>query len=156
MLDASEQSESKDLNNLLYTLHTTPIMDYIGIAAIAKATNDDENLKQLWDIVTKGQTWIPKTAKKELLRFKQILQKITETGNGILLKDERIILQDSLQNHVIQLALRGNHPGSGLKKHLRSHFFFFNLNKKVKQFVEHLQRLSNFHKQKNTRAREAA
>ena len=130
MLDASEHSESKDLNNLLYTLHTTPIMDYIGIAAIAKAINDDENLKQLRDIVTKGQTWIPKTAKKELLCFKQILPKITETGNGILLKDERIILPDSLQNHVIQLAHQGNHPGrSGLKKCLRSHFFFFNLNK---------------------------
>ena len=74
MLDASEQSESEDLNNLLYTLHTTPIMDHIGIAAIAKATNNNENLKQLRDIVTKGQFWIPKTAKKELLRFKQILQ----------------------------------------------------------------------------------
>ena len=61
MLDASEQSESEDLNNLLYTLHTTSIMDLIGIAAKAKATNNDENLKQLQDIVTKGQTRIPKT-----------------------------------------------------------------------------------------------
>ena len=40
-------------------------MDHIGIAAIAKATNNDEILKQLQDTVTKGQTWIPKTAKKE-------------------------------------------------------------------------------------------
>ena len=79
-------------------------MDHIGIAAIAKATNNDENLKQLRDIVTKGQTWIPETAKKELLRFKQILPEITVTGNGILLKDERVILPDSLQNHAIQLA----------------------------------------------------
>ena len=73
MLDTSEQSESEDLNNQLYTLHTTPIMDHIDIAAIAKATNNDENLKQLRDIVTKGQICIPKTAKEELLRFKQIL-----------------------------------------------------------------------------------
>ena len=88
MLDASEQRESEDLNNLLYTLHTTPIMDHIGLAAIAKATNNDENLKQLRDIVIKVQTWIPKTAKKELLLFKQILPEITVTGNGILLKNE--------------------------------------------------------------------
>ena len=54
----------RSLNNPLYTLHTTP-MDHIGIAAIAKATNNDEILKQLQDTVTKGQTWIPKTAKKE-------------------------------------------------------------------------------------------
>ena len=52
--DTSEQSESEDLNNVLYTLHTTSIMDHIGIAAIAKTTNNDENLKQLPDIVTKG------------------------------------------------------------------------------------------------------
>ena len=75
VLDASEQSESEDLNNLLYTLHTTPIMDIIGIAAIAKATNNDKNLKQLQDIVTKGQTWIPKTAKKELLASNRFYQK---------------------------------------------------------------------------------
>ena len=60
------------------------------------------------------------------------------TGNGILLKDGRIILPDSLQNHAIQLAHRVNHPGkSGLERRLRSHFFFFDLNEKVKQFVEH-------------------
>ena len=113
-------------------------MDHIGIAAIAKATNNDQNLKQLRDIVTKRQTWFPKTAKKELLCFKQILPEITVTGNGILLKDERIILPDSLQNHANQLAHRGNHSGrSGLERRLRSHFFFFDLNEKVKQFVEH-------------------
>ena len=81
-------------------------MDHIGIAAIAKATNNYENLKQLLDIVTKGQTWIVKTARKELLHFKQILPKITVTGNGILLKDKQIILQDSPQNYTIQFAHR--------------------------------------------------
>ena len=138
MLDASEQSESEDLNNLLHILHTTPIMDHTGIAAIAKAINNNENLEQLRDIVTKVQTWIPKTAKKELLHFKQILPEITVTGNGILLKDERIILPDNLQNQAIQLAHLGNHSGrSGLERRLRSHFFFFDLNKKAKQLVEH-------------------
>ena len=47
MLDASEQNESEDLNNLLYILHTTPVMDHIGIATISNATNNDETLKQL-------------------------------------------------------------------------------------------------------------
>ena len=60
------------------------------------------------------------------------------TGIGILLKDERIILPDSLQNHAIQLAHRRNHLGrSGLERRLLSHFFFFDLKEKVKQFVEH-------------------
>ena len=95
-------------------------------------------MKELRDIVTKGQTWIPQTAKKELLLFKQILPEITVTGNGILPKDERIILPDSLQNHAIQLAHGGNHlERSGLERRLRSHFFFLDLNEKKKQFVEH-------------------
>ena len=81
-------------------------MDHIGIAAIVKARNNYENLKQLLDIVTKGQTWIVKTARKGLLHFKRILPKITVTGNSILLKDKQIILQDSPQNHAIQFAHR--------------------------------------------------
>ena len=39
-----------------------------------EATSIDFGLWSILDFVTKGQFWIPKTAKKELLRFKQILQ----------------------------------------------------------------------------------
>ena len=34
----SEQDEADDLNDLLYMLHTTPVMDSIGLAIIAKNT----------------------------------------------------------------------------------------------------------------------
>ena len=35
-----EQKETEDLNNLLYILHTTPVIDCITIAAIAQANKD--------------------------------------------------------------------------------------------------------------------
>ena len=65
-----------------------------------------------------------------------MLSEITLTGNGILLKSERIILPESLHDDVIKLAHRGNHPGiSGLERRLRSHFFFFNMQEKVTRFI---------------------
>lgn len=95
------QKEADDLNNLLYLLHTTPIIDHIGIAAIAKSTNEDPVLPQLRSIFQKGQTWIPKE-NRELFKFKNILPEITVTGNDILLKGDRIILPESMHQSAIE------------------------------------------------------
>ena len=65
-----------------------------------------------------------------------ILPQLTITGNGIILKDERIVLPKKLQDLAIQIVHRGNHPSqSGLERRLRYHFFFHDMNKKVEQFV---------------------
>ena len=42
-----EQKESEELNNLLYTLHTTPIMDHIGLSTIATKTEEDSVLQKI-------------------------------------------------------------------------------------------------------------
>ena len=39
LLPREEQQEAEDLNNLLYMLHSTPVLDHISIAAIANATS---------------------------------------------------------------------------------------------------------------------
>ena len=76
------------------------------------------------EIVKNGKTWIPKKANEPLRKFENFLNEITITGNGILLKLDRIILPESLQDTVIQLAHRGSHVGqSGLERRLRYHFF---------------------------------
>ena len=135
-LSIEEQGEPDYLTNLLYTLHTTPIMDHIGLAMIAEHTTNDHTLRKLRDIVTKGQTWIPKDADSKLRKFQKILPTITVTGNGILLKDERIILPESLHLQAIELAHRGSHPGeTGIQRRLRYHFFFHNLNDKVHTYI---------------------
>ena len=48
-----------------------------------------------------------------VMKFRSILNEITITGNGILLKGERIILPASLQSQAVELA------------HRRAHFFIF-------------------------------
>ena len=46
-ISKEEQWESEELNNVLYMLHTTPIMDKIGIANISNATKEDLILNEL-------------------------------------------------------------------------------------------------------------
>jgi hypothetical protein len=135
-LPQSEQAEADDLNNLLYMLHTTPVLDCIDYARIAQCTKD-QTLARIRELINQGLTWIPKTETIEVQRFKSILPQLTVTGNGIILKDERIVLPEKLQEMAIQIAHRGAHPGqSGLERRLRYHFFFHDMNKKVKEFVE--------------------
>jgi hypothetical protein len=65
------------------------------------------------------------------------MSELTVTGNGILLKGERMVLPESLQDTAVELAHRGAHPGqTGLARRLRYHFFFHGLQDKVKDFVE--------------------
>ena len=136
-LSNEEQNEADDISNILYTLHTTPIIDHIGLSTIAEHTTSDSILKDLREIIKEGKTWIPKDSSPKLYKFEEILPEITVTGNGIRLKGERIILPEALQDAAIRLAHSGSHPGkSGMERRLRYHFFFHNMNMKVDQFVK--------------------
>ena len=135
-LPVNQQKEAEDLNNLLYMLHTTPIMDHISIAAIARETSNDTALSYISNLVQSGKTWIPKDAPASVIPYKSIMHELTLTGNGILLKDERIVLPGSLQLPAIELSHRGAHPGqSGLDRRMRYHFYFPNMKKMIADFV---------------------
>ena len=116
-LPTEEQTEAEDLNNLLYVLHNTPVIDHIDLATIAQHTSSDTTLKHLRSLIRSGKTWIHDSAKPNLKRFAPILPEITSIGNSILLKGERIILPESLHDTAIRLAHQGSHPGrSGLAR----------------------------------------
>ena len=119
-----EQQRSESINNLLYALHTTPIVDKISLKSVAEETENDEVLRKLQEIVRSGKTWIPKGETENLKKFSAILPEITVTGNGILLKGDRIILPIALQDVAIKLAHQGSHAGqSSMERRLRYHFF---------------------------------
>ncbi len=135
-LPIQQQKECNELNNLLYTLHTTQIMDHITLARIAKETSSDKTLSKIQDYLRKGYSTIPKHATNEVKRFNTLMPELTIMANGIIFKDDRIVLPSSLHNLAIQLAHRGSHPGqSGIERRLRFHFFFHNMYSKVKDFV---------------------
>ena len=136
-LPVKEQKEPEELNSLLYALHSTPVIDHIGLASIATATSSDKVLQKVCKYVKSGQSWIPKSEIAAVQKFRQILPELTLTGNGILLKGDRIVLPESLHQNAIELAHRGAHPGqNGMERRLRYHFFFHNMFHKVEQFVK--------------------
>ena len=135
-LTEEERNDTNEVNNRLYSLHTTPIIDHIGLAVISQETAKDETLKQLLHTIHHSQSFIPNTASVKLRKFNKIISELTVTGNNIILKGDRIVLPESLQDTAVQLAHRGSHPGQcGLARRLRSHFFFHDMDDKINTLV---------------------
>ena len=111
LLPTSEKYEADEINAHLYMLHTTPITDRIGLDKIAAQTEEDPILKELKKVVESGKRWIHKSSPSELLKFVPIIDTITTTNSGILLKDDRIILPKTLHEDAVQLAHQGSHVG---------------------------------------------
>ena len=88
-LSNEEENEADDINNILYMLHSTPIINHIGLSTIAEHTTSDPILKDLREIIKEGKTWIPKDSGPKLYKFKEILPEITVTGNGIFFKKRK-------------------------------------------------------------------
>ena len=127
------QMETEENNNLLYMLHMTPIIDCTSLATVSKETEADHTLRKIKTYLKKNQKWIPKNEIKSVQMFREIMSELTLTGNGIILKGERIVLPETLQIKAIELAQ------SGLQRRLRYHFFFHGMDTKVKEFVESCQ-----------------
>ena len=136
-LPVSQRKEPEELNNLLYMLHVTPVLDQIGIGTIARETGKDKVLKEIQKHIRKGEPNIPKKADSAVQKFSQIYPELMITGNGIIFKDDRIVLPENLQGKAMELAHRGSHTGqSGIERRLRFHFFFHDMYKKTKQFLQ--------------------
>ena len=69
-LSNKEQNEADDINSILYMLHTTPIIDHIGLSTMAEHTTSDIILKDLREIIEEGKAWIPKDYSPTLYKFK--------------------------------------------------------------------------------------
>ena len=117
-------------------LHITPVIDHIGLGAIAQETANDKTLQRVTKLLRSGKTSVPKTESEGVQRFDQILAELTIAGNGVIFKGDRMVLPTSLQEAAIELAHRGAHPGrTGIERRLRSHFFFHDMFIKVKNYV---------------------
>ena len=63
----------------------------------------DTTLTKLKDLIINGKTYIPKNL-PELQTFRNIFSEITVLSNGILLKQDKIVLATSLVNKLLRLA----------------------------------------------------
>lgn len=136
-LNDAEQCEMNDLSNLLYTLHSTPVIDKIDLQRIADKTREDPVLRQIMQMVQQGKTWMSKEASPDMRKFAGVMGELMLTSSGILLKNDRIVLPHALHNEAIKLAHKGSHPRqSAMERRLRSHFFFHNMRTKVEEFLK--------------------
>ena len=108
-------------------------------------------MQKVLKVILQGTSWIPHSVSDKLRKFQQILPELTITGNGIILKGNRIVLPEILQNDAIKLAHCGSHPGiSGVERRLRYHFFFHDLQGKVQKLIQDCSDCNVFSDKKTT------
>lgn len=111
----------------------SPYTEAVFLKKIARETAKDKELKQLSKYIHKG--YIPNSIRK-LQKYKKFEDQITEV-DGILYKQNQIILPETLWSRAIKKAHQGGHPGmNSLKRRIRSHFWFPKLNKMVEDTVK--------------------
>lgn len=90
--------------------------------------------KALKEFIRKG--FIPKSY-DELKAYQKIFPSLSVSDEGLILKDAKIILPASLRELALAKAHQGGHPGmNGLKRRIRSHFWFPKMDNAIKKKVE--------------------
>ena len=132
-LPVSVQEESDELEKTIWYLHFGPYVEAISVEKINDATSKDSTLKQLKHYIRKG--YIPPHL-KSLSSFRKVFDHLTISDTGLVLKDEKIVLPEALHDLAIEKAHQGAHPGmSGMKRRLRTHFWFPKMDDVIEEFV---------------------
>ena len=127
------QEESNELEKTIWYLHFGPYIESISIKNIIKETCEDSTLKQLKRYIKKG--YIPATV-SALAPFRKIFDHLIISDEGLVMKDEKIVLPETLHDIAVKKAHQGAHPGmSGMKRRLRTHFWFPKMNTVIENFV---------------------
>ena len=100
------KKEPAVLNNLLYTLHYSPVIDAIVIKEISQHTQKSPSLNELKELIKSGKNFIPKR-KPNSSSYCEILSETTCVSNVALLKQDKINLFEILFQNAIKLAHSG-------------------------------------------------
>ena len=131
--DESVQNESSEFEKTIWYIHYGPYIESIAMHKIIKETDQDPTLRQLKSFIKKG--FIPSSV-KNLTAFRKIFDCLTISDDGLVMKNEKIILPKALYNTAMEKAHQGAHPGmSGMKRRLRSHFWFPQMDLEIEKFV---------------------
>ena len=127
--------ESIEDDKLLYYLHDNEyVMELITVEAIQEHMRKDPVLQKLTSHVKNGHT--PSTP--DLHPYKEIFDELTISATGLLLRQQRIILPQTLQMKAIRIDHKLGHFGStGLKRLIRAHFYFRYLDTLIENEVKH-------------------
>ena len=110
-------------------------MKELSIELIRKETLQDSLLNQVIEHVKSGK----KPTIAELYHYQNIFPKLSISETGLLIRQHRLVLPQSLLKQAISKAQHMGHFGcAGLKRQLRAHFHFPHLNALVEQEVKKL------------------
>ena len=148
------KEETREFEKTVFFLNHSPYLEAVSVPNIIRETRKDRKLQKLVKFVKQG--YIPKDAGPEWRRYRGILDTITVSDSGLILKGEKIILPMTLWHVAINKAHQGGHPGeTRMKTRVRSHFWIEDLNSLVKEKVSACETCQRF-TQKTTKEPMAA
>ncbi len=126
------QNEAGEFEKTVWFLQFSPYTEAISFEKIIKETEKDPLLKELARSIHKGYI----TSNDSLKPFRKVFQDLTISDEGLILKGEKIVLPEKLHDKALKKAHQGGHPGmNGLKRRLRSHFWFPKMDAKIEETV---------------------
>ena len=132
-LPKAQREETSEFEKTVWFLQYAPYTEAISFRKMIKETDKDTLLSSLKRCIRKGH--IPK-ADKSLAPFRKVFAELTISDEELVLKGEKIVLPASLHKVAIDKAHQGGHPGmTGLKRRLRSHFWFPEMDSKIEAKV---------------------
>ena len=97
-----QQEEARELDKLIWFVQYDPYIEAITVERLIQETAKDETLQALGKSIRKG--YIRKSDTK-LKSYRDLIQELTITSEGLIMKGDRIILSEKL----IQRALKKKH-----------------------------------------------
>ena len=132
-LSRKQRRETTEFEKTVWFLQFSPYTEAISMQRIIEETQKDPVLSSLKDHIRKG--YIPKSL-TPLQPFRKVLHELTLSDEELILKGEKIVLPECLHDLALEKAHQGGHPGmNGLKRRLRSHFWFPLMDRKIESKV---------------------
>ena len=103
------KEETKELEKTVWMLNLSPYTEAISFQKIIEETEKDKRLHQLKRYLQKG--YMPKNMPKEWKPYKNVMDSMTISDVGLVLKGDRIVLPESLWKDAVEKAHQGGHPG---------------------------------------------
>jgi hypothetical protein len=129
-----QREEAQEFEKLVWFINFGPYTEAVSMEKIIRHTERDPLLQALGRAIKRGH--ISKND-KNLDGFRKVFNQITISDEGLMMKDDKIILPSGLMKRALEKAHQGGHPGmSCMKRRIRSHFWFPKMDDHVEEFVK--------------------
>ena len=129
----SERKEFAEIENHLFAV-VKMLPDAITFAMVQKATNEDEVLMKIMEVLKSSERSFPLQADSSLLPFRNIWASLSVL-DGVLLRGDRIVLPNSLRVSAVKIAHEGHMGVEKSKQFLRGAVWFPSMDQMVEDLV---------------------